>query len=66
MGRGIALTMIVGMAIGFGWYKLWVEPNDQYRKKIMECMNSEEISIMLPSRSKEAYDECVVRLKDKR
>tara|TARA_B100001029_G_scaffold58950_1_gene47629 strand:+ start:219 stop:428 length:210 start_codon:yes stop_codon:yes gene_type:complete len=64
--KNLLLTLAVGVAIGFGWYKLWVEPHDQYRAEIMECMGSEEIAARLPSNSRAAYDMCVAKLKEER
>tara|TARA_Y100001970_G_scaffold236138_1_gene295609 strand:- start:1470 stop:1673 length:204 start_codon:yes stop_codon:yes gene_type:complete len=64
MGKNILATLAIGIAIGFGWYKLWVEPHDEYREAIIECMNNDKVSVQLPSKSREAYDRCVAKLKE--
>jgi len=58
MNRVEAVALIIlGFAVGFGWYKLWVEPEDARRFEIMHCMDGD--------RSRAAYDACVARLGDR-
>tara|TARA_B100000674_G_C37581599_1_gene796595 strand:- start:555 stop:734 length:180 start_codon:yes stop_codon:yes gene_type:complete len=49
------LLVFLGLGLGFGWYKLWVEPQDQWRHEVLDCMNGD--------RSQEAYDWCVAELR---
>ena len=35
------LLVSMGFVGGFAWYKLWVEPNDNYRFEVMNCMGND-------------------------
>lgn len=49
------LLVFLGLGLGLGWYKLWVEPQDQWRSEVLDCMDGD--------RSKEAYEWCVAELR---
>lgn len=48
------LFAIIILALGFGWYKLWVEPRTDFLLEVMDCMG--------PDSSEEAYKECVKKI----
>lgn len=49
--KEIMIMLVLLLALGFTWYKVWVEPNDEYRRTIIECMDGD--------RSRAAYDDCI-------
>jgi hypothetical protein len=58
------IIIILGLAGSLLWYKLWVEPNDEHMRKIMNCMNDEQA--VSPDHSRVVYDRCVGKLRDKK
>lgn len=47
----LALVTVLALAtVAVGWYKVYVEPNDEVALQIASCMGED--------RSREAYDEC--------
>ena len=48
--KHFALILVFLLTASFAWYKLWVEPRDEWRWKVMECMGHES--------SEEAYRRC--------
>ena len=46
--------VFIGLGIGYAWHKVWVEPQDEYRMKILSCMDGD--------RSRAAYDRCVIEI----
>jgi hypothetical protein len=49
--RQISILCILAIVAGLSWYKLYVEPRDQYRAAITDCTDGD--------RSRAAYDFCV-------
>jgi hypothetical protein len=48
------LPVVIILILGFGWYKLWVEPRTNFLLEVMDCMGVDS--------SKEAYTECAKKI----
>lgn len=51
MVKDLIIFVGLGLVAGFGWYKYWVEPQDEWRMAVISCMDGD--------RSRVAYDRCV-------
>jgi len=49
--KTLILVAAVGLGLAFGWYKVWVEPQDEFLNKVLDCTDGDT--------SEEAYDYCI-------
>jgi hypothetical protein len=49
--KQISILCVLMIVVGISWYKVYVEPMDQYRAAIIDCTDGD--------RSRAAYDFCV-------
>ena len=53
--KEIILMISLVLTLGLAWFKMWVEPNDEWRRTVIDCMDGD--------RSRAAYDNCVAMIK---
>jgi hypothetical protein len=52
------LPVIMVLAFGFAWYKLWVQPRTEFLMEVMDCMEFDS--------SEESYTYCAERVSESR
>ena len=48
--KQLTITLFIFIVAAIGWWTYYVQPNDEWRWKVIECMEDD--------RSREAFDRC--------
>jgi len=52
----IAVFVSLGLAIGTVWFNVYVKPSDEFRERVMQCMDGSN------DMSRAGYDHCIGKL----
>ena len=52
----IAIFVSLGLTIGTVWFNIYIKPNDEFRSRVMQCMEDDNDA------SRAGYDNCAEKL----